>query len=226
MKTISIFLLLVLLSIASYAQQNAYANVRAIFPKRVAKIYFSPPTKDSIFSLIHQEFDFIGLTKNDTIADLGSEDGYYPALYSIFSDSIAFYLNDINELDFSFFDSLVAACSKIRDGEITNSFQIVIGNDTCTKLPEHRFNKVIVKESFHHFKYKQRMLSDIKKIMKPYAKLIFYEELQDPKGENKDLCPLAMTKEAILVEMEKGGFKLKRESPVVKKRCWMEFEVE
>ena len=218
MKTISAFLFCFLFSIEIFAQPEYYHG-------RFKDLYSKTLSKDSVYNLIHTELDFIKINKGDTIADIGSADGYYPALYSIFTDSVSFYLNDIENKYFDHLDSIVDICSKIKNGKITNSFKIVIGNDSCTKLPKRFFNKIIIREAFHHFTYKEAMLDNIKKIMKPNSKLILYENIKITGVVNKDVCNKAMTKAALLSAIDKAGFKLIRELPLENQRCWLEFEI-
>src|ERR1051325_3670768 len=62
-------------------------------------------TKDSIFTRVKNDLRFIQLKARDTVADIGSYDGYYPCMYSLFSDSVTFYLNDITGEAFTGLDS-------------------------------------------------------------------------------------------------------------------------
>jgi hypothetical protein len=102
-----------------------------------------------------------GLNKYDTVADIGSYDGHYPLVYSIFSDSVAFYLNDISDAGFTYFDSIETECNKIKGSPVSNKFIMMIGSDTCTNLPARFFRKVIVRDALHHFKQPDKMLADI-----------------------------------------------------------------
>ena len=109
-------------------------------------------TKDTIYKWVKNDLDFIQIQKRDTIADIGSYDGYYPLMYSIFTDSVAFYLNDISSTGFGYFDSIKSICTRLKGPLISNKFTTVIGNDSSTKLPGHLFSKVIIRDALHHFK--------------------------------------------------------------------------
>lgn len=162
---------------------------------------------------------------NDTIADIGSYDGYYPLLYSIFSDSTVFYLNDITSYGFVYFDSIKAVCTKIKGHDLSNKFTIVIGQDSSTKLQDHMFNKVIVRDALHHFKSMDIMLADIKRIMKPKAKLILFEPIRGRNLNTETLCKGAMTADELLNLLIKNGYILIRELPQTIGGSWFEFKL-
>ena len=168
-------------------------------------------TKDTILRLIKNDLDFIDPLLNDTIADIGSRDGYYPLNYSIFFDSTMYYLNDINEDNFVYFDSIKDICTQFKGKNISCKFKIVIGNDSCTNLPNNLFNKVLIRDALHHFKSMDRMLTEIKHIMKFNAKLILYEPIRSTLVINKNLCKGAMTKDELINLLKKNGFNLIRE---------------
>jgi|GEM_PF-4868073 ubiquinone/menaquinone biosynthesis C-methylase UbiE len=217
MKKTTLFFVCVLIITTTYSQTclNPGFNLNGLRSHK--------PTKDTIYKWRRKELGFIKIKKHDTIADIGSFDGYYPLIYSIFSDSSVFYLNDITQSGFIYYDSIKTICEQIRGSDFTNKFSIVIGNDSSTKLPDHLFNIVIVREALHHFKMKDRMLADIKRIMKSDkdAKLILYEPIRG-QSKREDLCAGAMTKTDLIALLEKNGFVLSKELDDYD-RSWFEF---
>jgi len=179
--------------------------------------------KDSLYNSDKKEIEFIHINNHDIIADIGSFNGYYPLIYSIFSDSCVFYANDIQQSGFAYYDSMKTICEQIRGSSFTNKINIVIGNDSSTQLPDHLFSKVIVRDALHHFKMKDKMLVDIKRIMNPVedAKLLLFEPIRGQTNEN-DLCPGAMTKKELLELLDTNGFKFLKEIEVGD-RSWLEF---
>ncbi len=216
-KKAALFFVCVLIGITTYSQTcldpGFYLN----------GLKLHKPTKDTIYKWRRKELDFIKIKKHDTIADIGSFDGYYPLLYSIFSDSSVFYLNDITQSGFVYYDSIKTICEQIRGSNFTNKFNIVIGNDSSTKLPDHLFNIVIVREALHHFKMQDKMLADIKRIMKSDkdAKLILYEPIRG-QSKREDLCAGAMTKTDLIALLNRNGFILSKELDD-NDRSWFEF---
>lgn len=219
MHKIGLILYCILCVLTTYGQTCQNPRVR------LARLTAPQVTKDSIYRRVKNDLEFIQPTRQDTIADIGSYDGYYPSVYSIFSDSIVFYLNDLTNVGFTYLDSLKAVCTKIRGHNLSNKSIIVIGNDSLTNLQDHLFNKVVIRDALHHFKSPDAMLSDIKRIMKPNAKLILLEPIRGRNLNNETLCKGAMTVEELLNLLNKNGFILTRELPQSVAGSWFEFRL-
>jgi SAM-dependent methyltransferase len=182
-------------------------------------------TKDTIYNWVQKDLSFIQLTSHDTIADIGSYNGYYPLLYSVSTDSIVFYLNDIVNTGFIYFDSIYTLCTKIRGSKITNEFKIVMGENDSTNLPSITFNKIILRDALHHFKSPVSMLTDIKRIIKPNGKLILFESIKNSQVPNATLCKGSMTKDELVKLLGENGFTLTRQKFTENDRFWFEFKL-
>lgn len=180
-------------------------------------------TKDTIYDWAKNDLLFIELKPHDTVADIGSYNGYYPSLYSVSTDSIVFYLNDIVNEGFIYFDSINTICRNLRGTDITNKFKIVIGNDDSTKLPTNTFNKVILRDALHHFKNPLKMLEEIKRIIKPNGKLLLFESIINPNIADQNLCKGSMTKDELLKLLLENGFALTKQKHTGNSRFWFEF---
>jgi SAM-dependent methyltransferase len=192
---------------------------------RLNKLKSDLVTKDSVNRWVKNDLAFLQLQAHDTIADIGSYNGYYPSLYSVFSDSVVFYLNDVINDGFAYLDSIQVLCAKIRGSKLSDQFKIVIGSECSSALPSSEFNKVILRDALHHFKNPPVMLQDLKRIMKPQAKLVLFEPIVDTGHYNANLCKGSMTKEVFLKLMTGNGFKLSRELAVADDRYWFEFVI-
>lgn len=216
MKEVISFLFFVILTASVFAQTNGPGS-------RFGQLQSSPLTKDSIFKRIKTDLEFINPTPEDTIADIGSYDGFYPCLYSVFSDSICFYLNDLTNEAFIHFDKLKNLSSLKKGDSLTNTFKIILGTDSCTNLPTKRFNKVILRDALHHFNSMDKMLYDIKRIMKPNAQIILFETIKYKEKSQPNLCHGSMTKEELLLLMNNHKLKLIRELELPSGNYWFEF---
>lgn len=165
------------------------------------------------------------LTTHDTVADIGSFQGYFPALYSVFSDSVVIHLNDIFSDGFVYFDSIVTECERIGGKKLSNEFALFLGTEFSTNLPSQQYNKVIARDAIHHFSHPDSMLVDLKRIMKPNARLIVYEPLKHPKIDEKNLCKGVMTKKEFLQLMKRNGFRATKKKCHRNNRNWFEFKV-
>ena len=200
-----------------------YAQVCKDPSSRLNKLKSDLVTKDSVNRLVENDLDFLQLRAYDTIADIGSFNGYYPSLYSIFSDSVMFYLNDVIHDGFAYFDTIQALCTQKRGNKLTNQFKIILGSENSSNLPSSKFNKVILRDALHHFKNTSAMLRDVKRVMKSKAILVLFEPIVNPGSYNSNLCRGSMTKDVFLKLMEDHGFTINRELAVADDRYWFEF---
>ncbi len=218
-KLLYLFILLNLLKINTFAQNCQNPNAR------LERLKAPTISKKKLFEKVSEDLEFIQILPSDTIADIGSYDGQYPCIYSIFTDSVAFYLNDIMPDGFKTLDSLQKICSNFKGKPISNSFNVVIGNESSTDLPSKLFNKVIMRDALHHFSLMDQMLIDIKRILKHKGKLFLFEQLKLPNIVNENLCIGVMNKEVLLDLLTRNGFIKIREKYVKDDLIWLEFEV-
>ena len=191
---------------------------------KLNKLKVKGVNKDTIYNWVKKDLLFIELKPHDTVADIGSYNGYYPSLYSVSTDSIVFYLNDIVNEGFAYFDSINNVCENIRGLNFTNKFEIIIGNDDSTKLPANTFNKVILRDVLHHFKHTLKMLEEIKRIIKPNGKIFLFESIINPNITDQNLCKGSMTKDELVRLMLENGFALTKQQHVGNSRFWFEFK--
>jgi Methyltransferase domain len=192
---------------------------------RIERLKSKGFTKDSIAIKYKNELDFLDLMPHETIADVGSYDGYYPVLYSIFTDSISFYLNDITYEGFKNFKSIKALCEAKRDKNQTNTFKIVIGNEESTNLPNVSFNKIIIRDALHHCKNMSKILEDVRQIMKKETSLFLFEPIKLGNEMDEKLCTHAMTRDAFLELMNTHNFILKKEIALDINHHWFMFKI-
>ena len=126
----------------------------------------------------------------DTIADVGTADGWFIAALSAFTDSLTFYLEDIDSAAWNraAFDSAVHRFSTIRHKKVTHRFHHTIGTDTATWLPGKTFHKVLMIDTYHHFIHRDEMLSDAVALLRPGGKIIILEALARRPGDIHKGC--------------------------------------
>jgi 2-polyprenyl-3-methyl-5-hydroxy-6-metoxy-1,4-benzoquinol methylase len=181
-------------------------------------------TRDSIAIKYKNELDFLNLMPHDTIADVGSYDGYYPSIYAIFTDSISFYLNDITYEGFKNFKALKALCEAKRSQNQTNSFKIIIGNAESTNLPDRFFNKIILRDVLHHCENMSKILEDVKRLMKKETSLFLFEPLKLGNEMDENLCARTMTRDTFLELMNAHNFILNKEMALDENHSWFMFK--
>lgn len=180
-------------------------------------------TKDTLYKRVKYDLDFIKPQKGDTIADIGSYDGLYPAMYSVFSDYVTFYLEDVNTRPLFFLDSLKLLCSGIAVKQITNTFLYFEGTQTDTHLPDKKFDKVVLRDVVHHCQSSADILAEACRIVAPGGKIILFEPVVPTKGKNESLCIGAFTMKDLLALTKEQDLKLVRKKESIKDHYWFEF---
>jgi ubiquinone/menaquinone biosynthesis C-methylase UbiE len=156
---------------------------------------------------VFKELEFYKIAKGERIAELGAGNGTFSILLGLMSKEINI---TVNEIEVGFLQYIKRKLEN-NDGELDASkFELIEGKKSSANLPENQFDKVIIRNAFHHFSKKEKMLVSIKEALKKDGKLYLYEPVLTT-GSN---CKMVMSKEDLLVEIEKGGFVLEEEGLV------------
>ena len=124
------------------------------------------------------------INQNDTVADIGSGDGYNLIRLSKYYPSIKYFVEDIDS-------SKLNRANFLKNIKIFNpslsisNFEFVYGTATSTNLPKNYFTKIIMIAVVHEFDDKTSMFNDIKSILKTTGH-IFIEEPLVTKSTRKD----------------------------------------
>jgi tetratricopeptide (TPR) repeat protein len=117
------------------------------------------------------------LKSGEVIADVGAASGWVEGAISVLMDSMDFYVEDIDTMyaNPSELGKVVNYYSNVRGSPQTNTFHFVKGTIKTTELPDTIFDKIILFNSFHEFKYVHEMIADISMKIKPGGKLMVSE---------------------------------------------------
>ena len=161
-------------------------------------------TKADMYHYYKIDVHHFGFQPGQVIADIGAFDGIWDGIYSVFTDSLTFYIEDITDKGFSRCDSIMDYCARLKGGNDHSKVQKVVGTETSTNLPPTLFDKVICNESFHHFSDPVPMLNDFKKILKPGGKLYIRDSLRKKDGKKQDHFHYSM--EEMKTVLQQNGF--------------------
>ena len=170
-------------------------------------IYYK--TMEDLYRQKQAELDFYGFKAGQFVASIGAQCGHWEAAYASATDSISFYLEDI---DTSFFNKRQVGFAwhyydSIRGRPMTSTFTLVNGNEESTLLPENTFDKIISINSFHEFSQVDKMLADIKTKLKAEGILYIDEAVPKRPGQLHGVCKKPMlTSEEMVSVLAKGGF--------------------
>jgi SAM-dependent methyltransferase len=147
----------------------------------------------------------------DVVADVGSGNGWFDVALGIKTDSVDFYLE---EIDSSFIkegrlNEAVSAYSKIKTRPITCTYSQTIGTEKSTRLPTEYFDKVLLIDCFHHLTFRTEMLADLKRILKAGGKVVVFEAVARKPGQIFKPCnSIIFTREEIISSFARSGLRL------------------
>ncbi len=137
----------------------------------------------------------MGCKAHETIASVGAGNGYKEVVVSLFTDSINWYLQDIDTslLNPENFGRVYTYFNRMRRKNISGNFHLVIGGLKTTKLPSDTFDRVLMVNVYHELKYKNDIMEDVSRIMKAGGMLVIMEVMARQKGDRHTDCGLPKT---------------------------------
>ena len=138
------FLLFLLFSLGTKAQKMQMI-------KGYCGIYYR--SMDDLYRQKQVELDFYQFRPGQQVASIGAQCSHWEAMYAAASDSIDFYLQ---EIDTSYFNPRQTAFAwhyydSLRGKPMTSTYQMVLGTEHSTGLPEQFFDKIMIINSFQEF---------------------------------------------------------------------------
>lgn len=163
---------------------------------------------DDLYRQKQVELDFYQFRPGQRVASIGAQCCHWEAVYAAASDSLQFYLQDI---DTSFFNPRQAGFAwhyydSLRGKPMTSTYQMILGTENSTGLPEHSFDKIMIINSFHEFTDKAGMLADISRKLKKDGLLYIDEAVPRKSGQKHGICklPMLLPEEMIQLLQENG----------------------
>lgn len=162
-----------------------------------------------LYKVRQAELDFYQFKSGQTVASIGAQCCHIEAAYAATTDSVTFYLEDIDSSKFKKeqADFVWSYYAKLRGRPMTSNYKMILGDEKSTSLPENTFDKILIINSFHEFTFVPEMLTDIKNKLKPHGILYIDEALPKREGQLHGICNLPMlTSEETIAVFEKNGF--------------------
>ena len=164
---------------------------------------------DDLHKMQQKEIGFYDFRSGQTIASIGAQCCQWEATYAATTDSVTFYLEDIDSSKFkkSQVEFAWNYYSTLRGRPMTSDYKMILGNERSTSLPENTFDKILITNSFHEFTLQSEMLADLKKKLKAGGVLYIDEALPKRQGQLHGVCNLPMlTNEETIESFAKNGF--------------------
>ncbi len=146
---------------------------------------------------LEKEMGFYDLRHGDKLFEIGAGDGFLTCILSMYDADLTIYSNEIKQFLLEYAE---LNYNEIKEYVHLNEIVQIKGSKSNPNIPEI-VDKVIIRNSFHHFSQKKKMLKNIHKALASNGELILLEIM------NGD-CELLMTKEEILNEIQQAGFNL------------------
>ena len=110
----------------------------------------------------------IKFKKGEIIADIGAGNGYIEAMLSIFTDSLTFYIQDIDTsvCNQRAINEVINFYQEVRGRSFTNKFIVVNGTDTETNLPDRTFDKILMLRTYQYLKEPRVFILDVRENLK------------------------------------------------------------
>lgn len=177
-----LFLGIVCLNQNCIAQECCYVNndstdIFSTHPSRPFKYGYAYSSKEECEE--HKtKLEYFQIKNGDIIADVGAASGWKDGVFSVLLDSVTFYVEDIdtNLLNQDQLNKVVQHYSSLRSTPQTNKFQMVIGTNEKTNLPDSLFDKIIIDNAFHEFLYPRKIIRDLTTKLKSGGQLIVADE--------------------------------------------------
>lgn len=142
---------------------------------------------DDIKKINQYQFDFLNISEGDTIVDVGAGSGWYEGMYSAIGSfkHVHFVLVDIDSscLNRDKVNNMIAYYSEVKGEPITNTFQLVVNNESSLCLPDNSYNKVWIFNTLHEVDDAAATIRQLYKLLRPGGELVLLE--LNPARENK-----------------------------------------
>lgn len=155
-------------------------------------------------SSFFEELKFYSIKDNQRIGEIGGGNGTFTVLSGIINPKVDLVINELGDLKVEFLDSRI---NNYYDQISRKKIQVVKGDKNKTNFEKGAFDKLIIRNTFHHFKKKKKMLASLKKSLKPDGELILYEPFIEFQ-ESERTCMKIMELDKAIKVIEKEDFVL------------------
>ncbi|MBI1225136.1 MAG: methyltransferase [Bacteroidetes bacterium] len=169
----------------------------------------SPPFQIENQTTLFEELAFYKIQNGMQVAEIGAGDGSFSLLLGLAFDSLQIYINDLDKDAVQYAASKIDRCKSVKE---SNQYFTVEGKKKSTALESVHLDKVIIRNSFHHFSHQSEMLASIRQSLLPDGELF----ITDPVIKEDEIpdCKNAMKLELVRKSIKENGFEILEEKPV------------
>jgi SAM-dependent methyltransferase len=148
----------------------------------------------------------------ETIASIGASGGIWEIYFASQIENLTFYLQDIDEniCNQVEIEDGISFYQKLLGKTISGKFIPIIGTENKTCLPKNTFDKVLIVNSLHEFRFASNIVKDIFQVLKKEGILFIEEQLAKYEGEIHEGCLKPLYKEKELIDFIENiaGFRI------------------
>jgi len=153
---------------------------------------------------ILEAFRYFDIQKGETIADIGAGKGLVSFLIGLLNENNHLYITELSDSLISF---LKNRFNSLADEFRPYSHEIIKGGKKSTELPSKGCDKIIIRNTYHHFSNKKKMLKSIRKSLKDEGILILVEVFKED-ALDKHHCKKIISEFEARAELSKSGLTL------------------
>jgi len=163
-------------------------------------------------ALFYQELLTYKIKKSEKIAEIGAGTGMFGLSAKLLFEDLEWTFNEIDNSSIKLIENLLPKHKEIISPK---GLSVIKGKKNSTNLEGKVYDKIIIRQTLHHFKKMDEMLASIKKSMDKNTELYLFETYRDDFENEEDMhCDALMFKKDILKAMTRNGLQLISESKI------------
>ena len=165
-------------------------------------LVFQYPFSVNEESLLYAELQEYELKNELKIGEIGAGSGLVSMLIASTYSKLEIYLNELSGDMVAYMKSKHEQFPGIRG---SNKIYVVQGEKDRTNLENRQLDLIFIRDAFHHFSEKEKMIQSIHQSLNAQGVVIVVEEVLDHEVDLKK-CKMALRKADVIGLFEKGGF--------------------
>ncbi len=191
---------------ARYQRMN---TTKPGYQPKCKKVSLTDTTAYRLAQVEYGKFDF---HSGDTIVSIGVGSGVREFMFSVFSDSLTFYLEDLDTACITrkkIQEDYIPHYSAMRGSLITNTFIPAMGTDTSVNIESSVADMILIINVYHHFVKDMAMVKECYRILKPHGRLFIHDAVMKKEKISFRFCDWGgfyKSEKSFVEDIESVGF--------------------
>ncbi|MEO0331548.1 MAG: methyltransferase domain-containing protein, partial [Bacteroidota bacterium] len=165
---------------------------------------------------VKQDYDnyyhLTGCQSGETIASIGAGNGITEIQISCFNEGIRWYLQEIDSTRLYQFEEVLKYHESVVGSPINANFNLVLGTEDTTHLPNGVFDRVLMLNVFHEIESRRGIMTEIHQLLNENGVLVIMERMGNIEGEIHGDCKYPkLVEDSFLQEMREYGYALDKQ---------------